>query len=144
MDWPEPWVRWLADEIALDRWRERIDGVVGLAVERLADLLYVHGVAIIGATGRGEPWPLSDVDVLVVADEVDGHRPSHAIRPVEAELNAKLHSQCIPNEVEAALWTIMPHHVTAALEASEEGYARLHDRWPWLGFPLKAQGECPV
>jgi len=50
----------------LRRWRERLAARADEAVEALAAVPGVVGLVLGGSYGRGEHWPLSDLDVIVV------------------------------------------------------------------------------
>ena len=139
-EWESVWSAWLTVELALDEWRERIEGVAAEEAAHLASLPYVQGVAIIGSVGRGSEWPLSDIDLLVMAESPDGRRPSASIREVEAERNGRLRALRIPNEVEAGLWAVLPEIVAAAAECEVDAFVEVYGQWPWLGFPSKLCG----
>jgi predicted nucleotidyltransferase len=144
IQWPQPWLEWLTPETALENWPERIERAAAEEAAHLAGLPYVKGVAIIGTVGRGTPWPLSDIDLLVVADYWRGQRPHGLIEAVEQERNRRLHAARIPNEVEARLWTILPHYITQAVSGDEGSFVSIFDHWPMLGIPMKAQGGTVV
>ncbi|GIE98818.1 nucleotidyltransferase domain-containing protein [Paractinoplanes rishiriensis] len=48
------------------RWRELIEERLDEAVAVLGRVPGVHGLIVGGSVGRGEPWPMSDIDLLPV------------------------------------------------------------------------------
>jgi predicted nucleotidyltransferase len=54
------------------RWRHLLDERLREAVTLLGQTPGVHGIIVAGSVGRGEPWPMSDIDLLpVYHDAVD-------------------------------------------------------------------------
>ncbi|MCY1142190.1 nucleotidyltransferase domain-containing protein [Actinoplanes sp. Pm04-4] len=51
------------------RWRQLIDERTQEAVTVLGEIPGVHGFVVGGSVGRGEPWPMSDIDLLPVYDD---------------------------------------------------------------------------
>jgi len=52
-----------------DRWRQLLDDRLHEAVTLLGQGPGVHGLIVGGSVGRGEPWPMSDIDLLPVYDD---------------------------------------------------------------------------
>ncbi|GIM90599.1 nucleotidyltransferase domain-containing protein [Paractinoplanes toevensis] len=52
-----------------DRWRQLLDERLREAVAVLGQTPGVHGLIVAGSIGRGEPWPMSDIDVLPIYDD---------------------------------------------------------------------------
>lgn len=52
-----------------DRWRQLLDERLAEAVIVLGRTPGVHGLIVAGSVGRGEPWPMSDIDLLPVYDD---------------------------------------------------------------------------
>jgi predicted nucleotidyltransferase len=50
----------------MDRWRELLEERLEETVASLGSAPGVRGLVIGGSVGRGEPWPLSDIDVLPI------------------------------------------------------------------------------
>lgn len=67
-----------------DRWRQLLDARLHEAVTVLGRIPGVHGLIVGGSMGRGEPWPMSDIDLLpIYADSAD---PATEIDQRRAEL----------------------------------------------------------
>jgi predicted nucleotidyltransferase len=49
-----------------DRWRQLLDERVTEAISVLGRIPGVHGFIVAGSVGRGEPWPMSDIDLLPI------------------------------------------------------------------------------
>ena len=130
---------WVTPELALREWRERIARVAEEEAAHLASLPYVDGVAVIGSVGRGSAWPLSDVDLLVVARFWEGRDPEYPIREVEEERRLRLQGLKIPNDLEAANWVLLTEDVAAAREEQEEAFLRRLEHPHWLGIVIKGQ-----
>ena len=52
-----------------DRWRQLLDERLHEAITVLGQTPGVHGLIVAGSVGRGEPWPMSDIDLLPVYDD---------------------------------------------------------------------------
>jgi predicted nucleotidyltransferase len=133
------WVEMTAEEI-LDGWRERIEKVASEESRFLAALPYVKGVAVIGSVGRGSPWPISDVDMLTVAEAWEGRDAEALTRQVESERNARLAERVIPNEIEPSEWVVSSHDLCEAAAESDDAFFRRLEHPHWLGILLKAVG----
>jgi predicted nucleotidyltransferase len=138
--WSQLLAEWVSPEIALDGWQERIARVARQECAYLASLPYVKGVAVIGSVGRGTPWPISDVDLLVVAERHAGQDPESLIRAVETQRNARLAAAGIPNDVEAGNWVLLASDVAAAVEADRTAFLQMVDHPHWTGIVVKSSG----
>jgi predicted nucleotidyltransferase len=144
VEWPRLWPSWLTPEIGLDAWRDRIERVATEESAHFASLPYVEGVAIIGSVGRGDPWPLSDVDLLVVAGPWQGQDPGMLVHAVEEERNRRLDAARVPHEVEARLWLWHPEQMAATVGDDDEAFLSRHADWPYTGVPAKVYGARVV
>jgi hypothetical protein len=55
-----------------DRWKQLLDERLHEAVNMLGRTPGVHGFIVGGSVGRGEPWPMSDIDLLpIYTDSTD-------------------------------------------------------------------------
>src|SRR5262245_59305214 len=52
----------------MDRWRKLLEERLAEAVASLGSVPGVRGLVVGGSVGRGEPWPLSDIDLLPIVD----------------------------------------------------------------------------
>lgn len=138
--WPQLLPPWVTAELALHDWQARIARVEAQEAAHFAGLPYVRGVAVIGSVGRGTQWPLSDIDLLIVADPVQGADPESFVRAEEEERNRRLHAAGIPNVVEAAGWVLTTSDVQAAVAADEEAFLRILEHPHWLGIVLRVGG----
>ena len=148
LDWPQELPDWVVPppDIALRNWRERVARVCEEECAYFARLPYVRGLAVIGSVGRGDPWPLSDIDMLVVAERVEGEHPNAAVRREEQKRNDRLHAAGIPNDVEASIWTVTPEEIEPALSGDVLVFlGKVGDLpWSWQAFLTKAHGGQAV
>lgn len=147
-EWPikppvDRWVDQSAEDV-LDGWRERIERVASEESAYLAALPYVKGIAVIGGTGRGTPWPLSDVDMLTVGDIWKGRDPEDLIRQEERTRNARLARQGIPNDIEPSEWVVLTQDLCDAVTESEDAFFARIEHPHWLSIVIKSQGGCAV
>ena len=140
VEWPHLLESWITPELALDNWRRRIARVEAEETAYFGSLPYVRGLAVIGSIGRGTQWPLSDLDLLVVADFWEGEYPEWPIRREEAERIARLHAVGIPNDIEAGNWVLTSVDVRAAVDGDEDTFFGMLDHPHWLGIVIKAEG----
>jgi len=79
------------DDADFDRylagWRTIMTARIAQAVASLAAVEGVRGLILAGSNGIGQPWPLSDIDVIPVYAD---HRLHHAAAEVEQVRNAAL------------------------------------------------------
>ena len=54
-----------------DRWRQLLDQRLHEATTVLGQTPGVHGLIVAGSVGRGEPWPMSDIDLLPIYTDPD-------------------------------------------------------------------------
>ena len=66
------------------RWKQLLEDRLGEAVNVLGTIPGVHGFIVGGSLGRGEPWPMSDIDLLPVY--VSGMEPSRQVAERQSEL----------------------------------------------------------
>jgi hypothetical protein len=133
------WAGMTAEDV-LDHWRERVERVALEESGHFAALPYVEGIAVVGGTGRRTPWPLSDVDMLTVAEVWGGRDPEELIRQEERRRNARLATQGIPNEIEPSGWVVLAQDLRDAVAESEDAFFSRIEHPHWLGIVIKAQG----
>lgn len=68
--------RFATEEAFLSQWRQVLDERVRQAVESLAGVEGVVGLILGGSLGGGEPWPLSDIDMLPVYEDASAEQAS--------------------------------------------------------------------
>ncbi|UCM91271.1 nucleotidyltransferase domain-containing protein [Streptomyces marincola] len=66
------------------RWKQLLDDRLVEAVNVLGAIPGVHGLIVGGSVGRGEPWPMSDIDLLPVY--VSTMEPSRQVEKCQSEL----------------------------------------------------------
>ena len=142
--WPQLLPQWATADAILGGWRERLARVSEEESAHISNLPYVRGVAVIGSVGRGNPWPISDVDMLVMADRWRGRDPEHVLREVEAQRNERILAAGIINEVEASEWVVDSSDVAAASEEDDEAFLRRMAHPHWLGIAYKCPGARVV
>jgi predicted nucleotidyltransferase len=55
-----------------DRWKQLLDQRLHEAITVLGQTPGLHGLIVAGSVGRGEPWPMSDIDLLpIYTDSTD-------------------------------------------------------------------------
>ncbi len=140
IEWPNLLAGWITPELALHNWRERIAHVESQESAYFASLPYVRGMAIIGSVGRGNPWPISDIDMLIVADSWEGKDPESLIRSVEKRRNDLLHATGVPNDIEAGNWVLLSREVVAAATADDDTFFKMLNDPHWLGIVINSQG----
>lgn len=52
-----------------NRWKQLLDQRLHEAITVLGQTPGLHGLIVAGSVGRGEPWPMSDIDLLPVYDD---------------------------------------------------------------------------
>lgn len=140
VEWPHLLESWITPELALDNWCRRIARVEAEEAAYFGSLPYVRGLAVIGSAGRGTAWPLSDLDLLVVADFWRGEDPEWPIRREEKERIGRLHVAGIPNDLEAGNWVLTSDDVRAAVDGDDDTFFGMLDHPHWLGIAIKAEG----
>jgi predicted nucleotidyltransferase len=140
VEWPWGLPDWATAEHVLHEWRARIERIAARESAHFAGLPYVTGVAIVGTVGRGNAWPLSDVDLLIMADPQDGHDPEDLVRAVEQRRNEALLAQRVPNPVEAGNWVLLTRDVASAVQRTSDEFLSRAAHPHWLGTILKAAG----
>ncbi len=142
--WPHLLAEWITPELALHNWRERIAQVETQESIYFGNLPYVKAVAVIGSVGRGEHWPISDVDMFIAADLWQRKDPEILVRSVERERNKQLHAAGIPNDVEAGNWVLLSREVAAAANADDDAFFEMLNHPHWLGIAIKSGGARVV
>ncbi|GAA4680393.1 nucleotidyltransferase domain-containing protein [Streptomyces youssoufiensis] len=66
------------------RWKQLLDDRLAEAINVLGAIPGVHGLIVGGSLGRGEPWPMSDIDLLPVY--VSTMEPSQQVEQRQSEL----------------------------------------------------------
>jgi hypothetical protein len=62
------------------RWRELLDERLAEAVAELGRVQGVRGLIVGGSLGRGDPWPLSDIDLVpIYADSAGSPDPAREV-----------------------------------------------------------------
>ncbi len=80
----------------LANWKRILDRRVDEAVKLFTEIRGVHGLVLAGSTGRGEPWPLSDIDLLPIYE--DGQEGA------QAEI-ARRRTEMLDRWVDEGWWT---------------------------------------
>lgn len=69
-----------------DRWKQLINERLREAVTVLGRTAGVHGFIVAGSVGRGEPWPMSDIDLLPIYTDPDSAESAARLDRSRAEL----------------------------------------------------------
>lgn len=139
IDWPMRWAPWLTAPQSLDGWRERLETTAVQEAARIAQLQGVAGVGFIGAAGRGNPWPGSDVDLLVMVDGCVA-ATTGVLREYERQRNVQLLADRVPIEVEAANWVLSREELAGLCSPEGEVQVRAFCEHPRPDMVLKACG----
>ena len=132
--WSSLLPEWLTPDIALRDWRRRIEQVAEQEAAYFAALPYVKGLALAGSMAVGDPWPLSDVDLFVVACPMEGSKPQDLVFAARDERNERLASLRVPNPVEICdNMIVSPEDVAAVARMDDECFFRKVEQWSWLG-----------
>ncbi len=115
----------------LNDWRAVLDRRITEAVEAFARIEGIVGLVLAGSTGRGQPWPLSDVDLLAIC-------AGESIDTVREDIE-RVRVTFMPRWIAGGWWsgldigklTYTREEVLRAIQASEpERLALLRDdRW---------------
>lgn len=115
-----------ATDPRLRGWRERLAVRANETVEALATVPGVVGLVLGGSYGRGEQWPLSDLDVIVVSTGRPGQEVAAEVDRAAYELSGLWGSGGIYTAIDAGRLTFDEGEVRAPGEI----LARLQDhRW---------------
>jgi predicted nucleotidyltransferase len=134
ISWSSLLPEWLTPDIALRDWRRRIERVVEQETAYFAGLPYVKGLALTGSTAVGDPWPLSDVDLFVVACPWEGKKPQDLVFAARDQRNERLESLRIPNPVEICdNMIVSPEQLSAAACNDDECFFRNVEQSAWFG-----------
>lgn len=138
--WGGSYPEWITPESVLADWRGRIERLAENEAARIMVLPFVREVAVIGSVGRGAPWPLSDVDLMTLAEPWHGRKPNDLLAEHEAERAKALLGAHIPNEVELRYWALLPERTAPETTGSDAVFVRSVSHPYHMGFVLKAQG----
>ncbi|HOX37824.1 MAG TPA: nucleotidyltransferase domain-containing protein [Candidatus Brocadiia bacterium] len=117
-------------EATIQNWRERLQDTADEAAGHLGKLPFVRGVVLAGSVARGDVWPLSDVDFIVVWNPARFADVKNWLSREEAMFNAWLEKQGNPNEVDWANFLTEQKLTTQLAEAGEsEFWALMNDPW---------------
>jgi len=131
---------WIIPETVLDDWRGRVKRLTEDEAGRLLALPWVRAVAVIGSVGRGSQWPLSDVDLMTLAEPWQGRGPNDLLAEHDAERSEALLRARIPNEVETRYWALLPERAAPEVTGQDEAFVRSVGHPYHMGCVLKAQG----
>jgi len=87
-------------ETALSNWRERLQDIADEAAGHLGKLPFVKGIVLGGSVARGDAWPISDVDFVVVWQPAQFGDVEEWLRREENMFNAWLEKEGKPNHVD--------------------------------------------
>ena len=138
--WGGGYSEWITPELVLTDWRGRIERLAEDEAARAMALPCVRAVAVIGSVGRGSPWPLSDVDLMTLAEPWRGREPHDLVAEHEAERAEALLRARVPNEVELRYWVLRPERAAPEVTGSTKAFVSSVSHPYHMGFVFKAHG----
>lgn len=120
------------------RWRELLDYRATEAIAVLGAVPGVRGLIIGGSMGRGDPWPLSDIDLLPIY-AIDGE-PARQVMQRHAELIDWWAASGRAQTLDVGWLAFTEDEVRQAAQSGPEGAADRMADWRWFHGIDKAFG----
>jgi predicted nucleotidyltransferase len=120
------------------RWRELLDYRAAEAIAVLGAVPGVRGLIVGGSMGRGDPWPLSDIDLLpIYASDSD---PVPLVMQRHAELIDWWAASGRAQTLDIGWLAFTEDEVRRAVQSGPEGAAERMGDWRWFHGIDKAVG----
>ena len=87
----------------IGNWEEALERRVQEAGESLSTIRGVAALVLGGGIGKGEPWPLSDIDVIGVYRHDEFERTKHEVRKVRAGIEERWVHEGFPTSLD--IWS---------------------------------------
>lgn len=86
-------------------WRDTLDQRLTATVESLSTVHGIVAIVVAGSLGRGEPWPLSDIDIVPIYAEGDETGSGRRVAAKALELEAAWEAEGIRTDVDVGnIW----------------------------------------
>lgn len=135
--------RFPSPEHFLCDWRTHLEERVTRAQQELSRLDGVLGLILGGGIGKGDPWPLSDIDILAIyaIDRLEKTRGQ--VRDVCCHLEAEWEREGFISTIDLSRIVFTDNEASDALTMEPDEAVRLLDAPHWYhGFDKGANGRC--
>jgi predicted nucleotidyltransferase len=124
------------------RWRQLLDERLLEAISSLGAVPGVRGLVLAGSVGRGEPWPLSDIDILPIS--VEGSDTEAEIEQRRASLVDWWAASARAQTLDVGWLRFTDREVVHAIGLGAAQTAQLMSDRRWLHGIDKSFGGCGV
>jgi predicted nucleotidyltransferase len=123
-------------------WKEVLEERVRQAVEKLSSIPCIRGLILGGGIGKGDPWPLSDIDVLGIYTNDQVEATKESVKRICAHLEKSWMNEGFLATVDIGKIVFSEREVEQSLKVNpSEAVIFLHDmRW-YHGLDKFANGQ---